>query len=374
VDQNSNNMYSLKDSPFHGSPFNHFYWYAEHFKVQPNLYECKIPIKYSILEKIESGGGEQIFIHKVDVKKKQKHLEENEEESVEEYSNTAEINFLYKDCLIIINWTTSHHFSLEYDPDQNFSKYYAKILYQKEETVNDIKEKFEYHIEKNKKNVNLLCRIEGELTTQKFEIKLPQEEIDLELNYGKEIVEKTELLKKALKKNTSGLALFSGPPGTGKSTYIKYLSTITNRRIIYLPSASIDEITSPDFLTFMIDCKNSILLLEDAEKVLISRELKENPGISNILNMTDGLLGDCLSVFIIATFNTTRDKIDQALLRKGRLVLEHEFDKLTVENCNKILEIIKSDRKTDVPLSLADIYVSEENYHAKKEQKRKVGF
>jgi SpoVK/Ycf46/Vps4 family AAA+-type ATPase len=366
------NFYALKDSPFHSSVFNHFYWYCEKFNIHPNFYETRMAVMPSIIERIRELESEQIFIHNIDIKKK---TENNQSEDVlEKITTPVEMIFLYKDALIIINWSSNHHYSFsDYDPVMDFSKYFIRILYQKEETVNEIKNLFEYKIEKNKKNVHLLCRTEGELITQKFEVKLPQEEMDLELNYGKELVEKTTKLVDKLNDNQSGLALFSGPPGTGKSTYIKYLSTQTNRKIIYLPSSSIEEITSPDFLTFMIDFKNSILLLEDAEKVLRSRELQENPGISNILNLSDGLLGDCLSVFIIATFNSTRDQIDKALVRKGRLTLEHEFNELPIENCNRIFEKLNLNKKAEKPMSLADIYNNEENY-SKKEEKRRVGF
>lgn len=370
------NLYALKDSPFHSSVFNHFAYYSNKFGTHPNLFESRMPLKISILDKILELSGEEIFVHNLEVKKKKKEEDKgaHEDEELEKAEKLGEFVYIYKDSMIILNWSTSHHFHYsDYDPDINLSKYYIKVLYQKKETLDEIKLLFEYVIEKNKNNVHLLCRMEGELVTQKFEVKLPQEDFDLELNYGKEVVAKTDSLVSTLKDNKSGLALFSGPPGTGKSTYIKYLSTTTNRRIIYLPSSSIEEITSPDFLTFIIDYKNSILLLEDAEKVLRSREIQENPGISNILNMTDGLLGDCLNIFIIATFNTTRDQIDSALLRKGRLILEHQFNELSVEDSNRIFEKINPSRKTDIPLSLAEIYNNEDNY-VKKEEKRKVGF
>ena len=218
-----------------------------------------------------------------------------------------------------------------------------------------------------------MVKLEGMLSIRKFDVKLPEEEIDIELNYGREILEKEKILLEALSKDKSGLVLFSGKPGTGKSTFIKYLSSKIDRKIIYLPSSAAEELTSPSFLEFMIDHKNCILLLEDAEKTLISRESQDNAAISNILNLSDGFLGDCLNVFIIATFNTSKDKIDEALLRKGRLILEHQFDELPVENCNKIFQKIGSKKTTEVPLTLAEIYHEQENY-SKKEEKNKIGF
>lgn len=362
------NLYGVKEPLFHGSPFNHFYWYEQKFNTYPNFFESRMRIKPCIVDKIKKLGAEQIFIHNADFKKKKENKEESNLISV-----SQEIDFVYNDSLIMISLSDSYNYHyLNFNPNKDFS-YSIRIFYQNEKTLDEIKNLFEYEKEKNKKSINLLCRIEGELTTQKFEVKLPQKNMDLQLNYGESLVKKTDSLVSKLDKNESGLALFSGCPGTGKSTYIKYLSTLTSRKIIYLPSTAIEEITSPDFLTFMIDYKNSILLLEDAEKVLKSREIYDNPGISNILNLSDGLLGDCLSVFVIATFNTTRDQIDPALLRKGRLVLEHEFEKLPTENCNKIFNKLKLDKKTTEPMTLAEIYNNEDNY-SKKEEKRRVGF
>jgi ATP-dependent 26S proteasome regulatory subunit len=91
------------------------------------------------------------------------------------------------------------------------------------------------------------------------------------------------------------------------------------------------------------------------------------------LNITDGILGDCLNIMVIATFNIDRENIDSALVRKGRLLIEHHFKALPADNCNKILEKMGSERRTEEPITLAEIYNSEENFH-EKEEKRKVGF
>ena len=105
----------------------------------------------------------------------------------------------------------------------------------------------------------------------------------------------------------------------------------------------------------------------------MNREHNANQGVSNILNISDGLLGDCLKIFIIATFNTSRDLIDPALLRKGRLFLEHEFDKLDPEQCNLIYKKMNIDKTASCPMTLAEIYNQDENY-CKVEKKVKVGF
>ena len=73
-------------------------------------------------------------------------------------------------------------------------------------------------------------------------------------------------------------------------------------------------------------------------------------------NLTDGILGDCLSIQIITTFNMKREKIDQTLLRKGRLIAEHKFENLSVEESDKIFNHLGKDYINDKPMSLVDIY------------------
>lgn len=365
------NIFAQKESSYHNSHFNHFYYYYEKHQQFPSVFESRVPLKKSCIDLISNIDGiKEIYSHDL------KYREKNQDDSFDIKEKDSERILEHLDCMVII---TNQRLIYDYNHDDDEILrndkiyYYVKILYHNKENLEKIKSLFEFHLEKQKNKVNLLCRVEHELTTESFEVNLPQKDFDLSLNYDKELIEKNTKLLGYLNKNKPGLALFSGLPGTGKSTYIKYIATQINRKIIYLSSSSIEELTSPDFLTFMMGQRRCVLLLEDAEKVLKSREVQDNPGISNILNLSDGILGDCLGVFIIATFNVDREQIDSALLRKGRLFLEHQFDKLSVDQCNLIFEKNNSSRRTNEPLSLAEIYNEEDNY-SKKEEKRKVGF
>lgn len=128
------------------------------------------------------------------------------------------------------------------------------------------------------------------------------------------------------------LLLIRGVPGTGKTTYIRYLiknKIPSNKKIILANPKLFQEIENPSFNTFLINnLKNSYIIIEDAEQLLVRRE-GENSPISSLLNLTDGLIGDALDIKIIATFNTKIENIDTALLRKGRLHFEQEFKPLS---------------------------------------------
>ena len=124
----------------------------------------------------------------------------------------------------------------------------------------------------------------------------------------------------------------------------------------------------------LIKYSNSIFILEDAEELLVSRENQRNSGISILLNLTDGFLGNCLGIQFIATFNTHIRNIDKALLRKGRLVARYEFGPLTPEKSTGLLQSINPNAPVSMrPMTLSEIYHPEHAGDAEVEQKPGIG-
>lgn len=133
-------------------------------------------------------------------------------------------------------------------------------------------------------------------------------------------------------------------------------------------------LSEPSIIPFLMDHKNSILIIEDAERVISDRDTNgSSAGVSNILNLTDGILGDCLNIQIIATFNMKREKIDQALLRKGRLIAEHKFSSLSIDETNTLLKHIGKDIVVSQGMLLSDIYNIDVEVH-KTTERTKIGF
>ncbi len=120
--------------------------------------------------------------------------------------------------------------------------------------------------------------------------------------------------------------------------------------------------TKPGFLPFLMQHPNSILIVEDAENIIHDRKdqsVLPNQAVANLLNLSDGLLGDAMHQQIICTFNCDVKGIDPALLRDGRLVIEHKFDKLSSENARRLcaeLGIAGNGDDIREPTTLAEIY------------------
>jgi hypothetical protein len=241
--------------------------------------------------------------------------------------------------------------------------------------ASDLATLFDAHKIKQKSNILILSSSYGDLEFT----AIPTEDMgtEISLNYGEEFVKISEDLVKNLNSSKSGLYLFHGAPGTGKSSYIKYLcSGVIKRKLAYIPVGLISKLVSPDMMPLLMSNKNIVLVIEDAEKALLSRDEGDNSDlVSTILNLTDGFLGHALNISIIATFNTSKDKIDTALLRKGRLKLCHEFKKLDEEQSRKLARHIGLDGSAiNCGMTLADIYNLNTETRYEKEEVRRVGF
>jgi len=210
---------------------------------------------------------------------------------------------------------------------------------------------------------------------------------DLDLHYGENFHDFHTKLTSLLKSDSKGLIIFHGEPGTGKTYYIRMLLkdlVKSKKNVLYVPSNFIDSFLDPSFITFLsdwiLDQNNpTIILLEDAECLVESRDSGvRSLGISNLLNITDGILNDILGTQIILTFNTKLDYIDSALLRPERLLARKEFTTLTIEESNKLMKHLNIDQEVTKEMSLADIYSLKNNrtvlYHNIREKKSKVGF
>lgn len=183
-------------------------------------------------------------------------------------------------------------------------------------------------------------------------------------------------------KKSSGIVILHGVPGTGKTTYLRYLISKCKKDIIYLPPDMTNYLSDPGFIGFMKQQMNCVFIVEDAEEILRKRGETRNSGaVSNILNVSDGILADVLHFNFIFTINSEIDEIDPALRRPGRLIAEYKFAQLTRDKSINLIQQLYPNAPDSifeaVPRNghtLAEIYNLNETVFRYTPKKHGIGF
>jgi hypothetical protein len=228
--------------------------------------------------------------------------------------------------------------------------------------------------EVKKKEFYMITKGEKDLILQNFE--LGDYNIDIENNYNIDFKDINGIITNTLnEKKKNGIILLHGTYGSGKTYYIRYLINTIARKFIYLPLNMVDWLSNPDFIPFMSKFRDSVLILEDCENLLMHRD-DGNPNataLSNLLNFGDGLLSDALSLNIICSFNSNLKKIDDALLRKGRLIARYEFKELEIPKAQALADKLEKNIIVAKPMTLTDIY-NAESMKFENKKANKIGF
>jgi hypothetical protein len=147
----------------------------------------------------------------------------------------------------------------------------------------------------------------------------------------------------------SNILVLIGPPGTGKTSFIRgLLSHARSDAIISYDTAilSDDEI----FADFMSETER-FMVLEDADTFLASRGKGGNTIMHKFLNVGDGLLSTKGKKIVFSTNLPSVRDIDEALLRPGRCFDILRFDRLSPDDARSI----RPDFTGTEPVSLAEL-------------------
>lgn len=227
--------------------------------------------------------------------------------------------------------------------------------------------------QQRKAEVSLIVKGYDGLELKPMEIKKTR--LDIGLYYEDDFAPVDDVIRKRLnRKNDKGIVLLHGLPGTGKTTYLRYLIGKVNKKVLFLSADVAANIMDPGFIQLLIDHPDSVIIIEDAEHIIADRRNSNSSAVSNLLNVSDGLLADFLNVQLICTFNCPLTMVDSALLRKGRLIASYEFGKLSVEKASRLREVLGIAQPVTDPMTIAEITHPQEIRNDTAATKTVIGF
>ena len=129
-----------------------------------------------------------------------------------------------------------------------------------------------------------------------FKTIIKPKKVDIERMYTDGVEKFNAKVILQLASDGAGLYILHGPPGTGKTSFINHLIQKVEKDFIFIPSNLVDSLLQPDFIELLWEHANAIIVIEDAEKALQKRTNTDYSPVSNLLNITDGLMGDILNL------------------------------------------------------------------------------
>lgn len=182
-------------------------------------------------------------------------------------------------------------------------------------------------------------------------------------NYTSKVLEKYDDSVRTLgSENPSGrLLIVHGPPGTGKTFMVRGMIRELDKstKCVLVPAHFIPSFTDPMFGSMLLrHKKRTILIIEDADMLLVKRGSDNMSAIHAMLNLADGMFGAIADVRIVCTTNARQLELDPAIGRRMRLIDSIEVPKLPAEHATRRLEQLRpgSLSEFDKPTTLADVY------------------
>lgn len=173
-------------------------------------------------------------------------------------------------------------------------------------------------------------------------------------------------------RSDASILLLIGPPGTGKTTFIRGLLHHAKKNAIVTYDEKIIE-RDYVFARFIED-DVGVMVIEDADNFLKSRS-DGNAMMHRFLNVGDGLISMNGKKLIFSTNLPSIRDVDSALIRPGRCFDIVTFDNYTLAEAEKLAEkvgVAFETKDSGSTYSLAEVFHKQRNANPK--QTRKMGF
>ncbi len=204
----------------------------------------------------------------------------------------------------------------------------------------------------------------------------------MQLCYGCDSPAWVKDFEKQTMDKSGGITILDGPPGTGKSTLIAQLMRrLYKSHVFYVLSvAQHESLSHAGMVEFWqqqsgrLPNEVKVIIMEDAEKILLQRRSENNEAVSALLNIADGLIGQMLRVHVLCTLNQGMEYLDPAILRPGRLrsyryvglLSRHEAETLAAKYNSPFVADGKQEQYTLAEVFHGQVY--------KKQEQKMMGF
>jgi hypothetical protein len=233
--------------------------------------------------------------------------------------------------------------------------------------ISELSSQFKEKQRREPREINLI--VQGRIRLELKAMEIKRTKLDIDLFYEDDFKETDAIIRQRLnKKNDKGIVLLHGLPGTGKTTYLRYLIGKIKKRVLFLSPGVAGNLMDPEFIQMLVNNPNTVVVIEDAENIIMDRRYSSGSSVSNLLNISDGLLADFLNVQLICTFNNSLTLVDSALMRKGRLIAKYEFGKLSVSKAQRLSSHLGLNTEIKQPMTIAEIA----NPHEKEQPANRV--
>lgn len=189
---------------------------------------------------------------------------------------------------------------------------------------------------------------------------------EIKHNYSGEVQEELGKVVGGHIDNSNGkLVLWYGPPGTGKSFAIRAMMAEWKGNVDFDYVVDPEKFfgSHPDYMMDVIlsnshdDDKGKLIILEDTGELLAGdAKQRSGQGLSRLLNVADGLIGQGVDATILITTNEELSSFHPAVVRPGRCSSKVKVGAFTQREANKWLAKQGADITVREEKTLAELY------------------